>query len=293
MSRPAELVLRSDELEVVLLPELGARIHRLRAFGTDLLRTPADPAHHADDPFFWGAYVMAPWCNRVQPGPMPIAGRTVDLPANFADGSAIHGQVFARPWQVGADGSLRVTGGGGGDGWPWPYEVVARVTVEGPTLTCDYLLVNRSDGPMPAGVGLHPWFRRPVALRIPAEAVYPANTGSARDPIPVAGAHDLRVVRVPDAGLDGTWTALAGPRIELAWAPAGISASIAVEAERTLVAVATPGQLGAVAVEPQTHGPDGLRRLEHGEPDAMALLPPGESLSLTVRITVERVSLGR
>jgi aldose 1-epimerase len=290
MSRPTELVLRSDELEVVLLPELGGRIHRLRAFGTDLLRTPPDPAHHADDPFFWGAYVMAPWCNRAQAGPMTVAGRTVDLPANFADGSAIHGQVYARPWRVRADGSLHVTGG---DGWPWPYEVTALVTVEGPALTCDYRLVNRSDGPMPAGIGLHPWFRRPVALRVPADAVYPANTGSARDPIPVAGAHDLRTARLPDADLDGTWTALAVPRIELAWAPAGISASLEVEAERTLVAVATPAQLDAVAVEPQTHGPDGLRRLERGEPDAVTLLPAGESLSLTVRITVERVWLAR
>jgi len=291
MSRPTELVLRSDELEVVILPGLGARIHRLRAFGTDLLRTPADPAQHADDPFFWGAYVMAPWCNRAPAGPIAIAGRTVDLPANFADGSAIHGQVFARPWQVDADGSLHVTGGG--DGWPWPYEVVARMTVEGSTATCDYRLVNRSDGPMPAGIGLHPWFLRPVALRVAAEEVYPENTGSARDPIPVDGAHDLRVARVQDAGLDGTWTALAAPDIELAWPRAGIAASIEVGAPRVLVAVATPGHLDAVAVEPQTHGPDGLRRLEHGEPDAVALLPPGQSLSLTVRITVERVSLSR
>lgn len=291
MSRPAELVLRSDELEVVLLPELGARIHRLRAFGTDLLRTPADPGHHAADPFFWGGYVMAPWCNRARTGPMLIAGRTVDLPANFPDGSAIHGQVFARPWSVRADDSLHVTGGG--DGWPWPYEVVARVTVEGPTLICDYRLVNRSDGPMPAGIGLHPWFRRPVALRVPAATVYPENAESARDPIPVAGAHDLRIASLPDADLDGTWTALAAPRVELAWPQDEIAASIEVDAERTLVAVATPGHLDAVAVEPQTHGPDGLRRLEHGEPDAMSLLPGGESLSLTVRITVERVSLSR
>jgi aldose 1-epimerase len=292
MSRPTELALRSDELEVVLLPELGGRIHRLRAFGTDLLRTPADPAHHAEDPFFWGAYVMAPWCNRAKTGPMTIAGRTVNLPANFDDGSAIHGQVYARPWQVRAEGALHVSGGG--DAWPWPYEVIARITADGPTLTCDYRLVNRSDGPMPAGIGLHPWFRRPVALGIPAEAVYPANTESAHDPIPAVGAaHDLRVARVPDSGLDGTWTALAAPHIDLAWARAGIAASIEVEAARVLVAVATPRHLDAVAVEPQTHGPDALRRLEHGEPDAMSLLPPGESLSLTVRITVERVSLSR
>ncbi len=176
MSRHAELVLRSDTLEVVLLPELGGRLHRLRAFGTDLLRTPGDPATHGDEPFFWGAYVMAPWCNRAQPGPTPIAGRTVDLPSNFADGSAIHGQVSARPWEVDADGSLHVTGGG--DGWPWEYEVTASALVDGPSLALDYRLVNRSDAPMPGGIGLHPWFLRPVALRIPAEAVYPANAGS-------------------------------------------------------------------------------------------------------------------
>ena len=293
MSRPAELVLRTDELEVVLLPELGGRIHRLRAFGTDLLRTPSDPAHHADDPFFWGAYVMAPWCNRAQPGPMRIAGRTVDLLPNFADGSAIHGQVFARPWQVRADGSLHVAGGGDGDAWPWPYEVVALVTANGPTLTCDYRISNRSDGPMPAGIGLHPWFRRPVALRVPAEAVYSANAGSGPDPMPVAGAHDLRAVGVPDADLDGTWTELAAPRIELAWPELGIAAAIEVETERLLIAVATPASIDAVAVEPQTHGPDGLRRLLNAEPDAPALLSPGESLGLTVRTTVERVSLGR
>ena len=293
MSRPAELVLRSDELEVVLLPELGGRIHRLRAFGTDLLRTPEDPAHHADDPFFWGAYVMAPWCNRAQTGPMRIAGRTVELPPNFADGSAIHGQVLSRRWQVRADGSLHVAGGGDGDGWPWAYEVVALVSVAGPTLTCDYRLVNRSDGPMPAGIGLHPWFRRPLTLRVPAEAVYPANAGSAPDPVPVAGAHDLRVAHVPEADLDGTWTALAAPRIELAWPEEDIAAAIEVETERLLVAVATPATIDAVAVEPQTHGPDGLRRLLSAEPNAAALLSPGESLGLTVRTTVERVSLGR
>ena len=30
----------SDELELELLPELGARLHRVRAFGNDVLRTP-------------------------------------------------------------------------------------------------------------------------------------------------------------------------------------------------------------------------------------------------------------
>ncbi|HYI66894.1 MAG TPA: hypothetical protein VEW95_08235 [Candidatus Limnocylindrales bacterium] len=293
MTGLAELVLRSDTLEAVLLPELGGRLHRLRAFGTDLLRTPPDPTLHAEDPFSWGGYVMAPWCNRVRPGPMRIAGMNVDLPPNFTDGSAIHGQVYARPWLVGAGGSLHVAGGGGDDGWPWPYEVAASVSVDGPTLTLDYRLVNRSDRSMPGGIGLHPWFRRPVAVRIPAESVYRANVGSPPDAEPVAGEHDLRLIRLPETNLDATWTGLTAPRIELAWPGEGIEAVIEVDAPHLLVAVATPAHRDAVAVEPQTHGPDGLRRLANGEPDAPTLIAPGAALRLTLRLTFERAGARR
>ena len=290
MTRIAELVLRSDTLDAVLLPELGGRLHRLRAFGTDLLRTPDDPAVHANDPFSWGAYVMAPWCNRVRPGPMRIAGMTVDLSPNFADGSAIHGQVYARPWHVGADGSLRAAGGGGGDGWPWPYEVAASVSVDGPSLTLEYQLTNRSDHSMPGGIGLHPWFRCPVAVRLPAESVYRANVGSPPRPEPVVGEHDLRVARAPEPNLDATWTDLAAPRIELAWPDDGIDAVIEVDAPHLLVAVAAPAQSDAVAVEPQTHGPDGLRRLVNGEPNPLTLMAPGETLRLALRLTFVRAA---
>lgn len=292
MTSPAELVLSSDALELVLLPERGGRIHRLRAFGIDLVRTPDDPATHAHDPFFWGAYPMAPWCNRVRPGPVRIAGRTVHLRPNFVDGSAIHGQVATRPWQLRADGTLGIEGGGGADGWPWRYEVVASAAVDGAALNLDYRLVNRSDGPMPGGIGLHPWFLRPVSLRIPAQAVYRANTGSTPEPEPVAGAHDLRDAGTPADNLDGTWTALAAPRIELAWPNAGIAAGIEVEAGRVLVAVATPAELDAVAVEPQTHGPDGIRRLANGEADPLTLVAPGDTLQLGLRFTFEQQRLG-
>jgi galactose mutarotase-like enzyme len=38
-----ELRLQEGPIEVVVVPEAGARLHRLRAFGEDLLRTPDDP----------------------------------------------------------------------------------------------------------------------------------------------------------------------------------------------------------------------------------------------------------
>ena len=124
-----EVRIGGEPLEVVVLPGLGARLHRLRAFGHELLLSPDDPATYRRDPFMWGAYVMAPWCNRLEPSPVEVDGRTVALGVNFVDGTAIHGQVSLRPWAIEAPGSFVVVGGG--DGWPWRYEVRQQVSVVG------------------------------------------------------------------------------------------------------------------------------------------------------------------
>ena len=287
MGHAAPLVLEGDNLEVVVLPEHGARLHRLRAFGVDLLRTPDEVEAHETDPFFWGAYPMAPWCNRIIPGPQPVAGRTIDLAPNFPDGTAIHGLVATRPWQLDGDRIVRVVGGG--DGWPWTFEVSLLATVEARTLTLAYALANLADEPMPAGLGLHPWFRSPLELRVPAAEVYAANSGSASDPEPARDDLDLRALAAPPPGLDVTFAAVTPPVIELAWPGLGLRATLeAATSGDTLVAVATPPDIDAVAVEPQTHGPDGLRRLLRGERDALDLLAPGDALSLELRLTFGR-----
>ncbi|HEY6608707.1 MAG TPA: hypothetical protein VI277_05870 [Candidatus Limnocylindria bacterium] len=288
MSAWRELVLRSDSLEVVLLPDLGARIHRIRAFGHDLLRTPPDPAQHAIDPFFWGAYPMAPWCNRAAPGERELAGGRLDLRANFTDGSAIHGLVFAEPWDVGANGTLVIRRGGPGDPWPWSFEASLLPAIDQDELFLDYRLVNLSDEPMPAGIGLHPWFRRPLELRVPAGRVYETNRGSAPEPEKVAGRFDLRALGPPAEHLDATWTGLESGRIDLAWPHLGVASvmEIATTGANTLIAIATPTAIDAIAVEPQTHGPDPFRRVEHREPDAPQMLTPGEELRMALRLGV-------
>jgi aldose 1-epimerase len=274
-------------LEVVVLPEAGARIHSLRAFGHELLRTPPDPARHLEDPFFWGAYVMAPWGGRIDATPTKVAGRTVDPVANFPDGTAIHGQVYGRPWQVDPDGSFRCVVDG--PGWPWPYAVTFRVAVSDPSLTIDLGLTNRTDGPMPAGLGLHPWFRRPLDVAIDAGMVFTSNTGSAARPEPVAGRHDLRSLGpIPD-DLDATWAAVEDPAVRLRWPEIGVQATMRIEAPAVFVVAASPASLGAVAVEPQTHAPQGLRRVLAGEPGGLTMLGPGHQLALRARLTFERV----
>ena len=278
------LEVRSDDIEAVVLPGCGARLHRLRAFGRDLLRTPDDPVVHWDDPFFWGAYPMAPWCNRVPPGKHVIDGRTVVLTPNFVDGTAIHGQLFRAPWTVVED--TRLTVSAGGDGWPWTYDVTLDLAVGADRLELAYRLDNTSDAAMPAGLGLHPWFRKPVRLTVPARRVFPVNADPPPWPEPVAGAFDLREPGPLADDLDATWTDLDERAVVLSWPD--VSARMEFSASAGFVVAASPAQLDAVAVEPQTHAPDGLARLAGGLPGGLTVLAPGESLELRVSWTVTR-----
>ncbi|MEO8461818.1 MAG: hypothetical protein ABI555_01280, partial [Chloroflexota bacterium] len=150
----------AGDIEVEVLPAIGARLHRLRVFGHDLLRTPSDPALHLSHPFLWGAYVMAPWCNRIAALPTQTGSGVIDVAADPGEATALHGQVYSSPWAVTADGSFVARGGM--DGWPWPYETTLGLAIEGATLQIRQTLINLGESRMPGGLGIHPWFVGPV-----------------------------------------------------------------------------------------------------------------------------------
>ncbi len=274
-------------IEIEVVPAVGARLHRIRVFGIDLLRTPDDLRPYLDDPYFYGSYPMAPWCNRVPAGRSIVAGREVDLPASFPDGTAIHGQVSRRPWTNAGEGLFRITGGG--DGWPWPYEVEQRFAIIGSRLDLSLRLTNLAAEPMPGGLGFHPWFRTPVLVRIGADSVHPDNHATQPRPIPVADANDLRRLGPMGRGLDATWANIGDPPIVLFRPDAGIRATFAFDAPTRFVTAANLFD-DAIAVEPQTHAPDGLGRLARGEPGGLTLIAPGESLEMRVEIAFEQIS---
>lgn len=278
--------LASDALEVELLPEIGCRLHRLRAFGTDLLRTPADPAAHRDSPFFWGAYVLAPWTNRATAGPMPIAGRQAQLTANFPDGTAIHGHVYDRLWERTGEGSFAVDHDGGG--WPWAYRVSVDAGLVGARLTLRYALENRSDAPMPGGLGLHPWFVRPVEVALDGRAVHPRNDDPSAAAVPATGDWALVGDGSVPIGVDATWLDVDPGRIRLHWPSTGRTLLIGARTSASAlhVAVASPEQPEAAAVEPVTHAPWALDRRARGEAGGMDLLAPGDRLELVVNLIV-------
>ena len=62
------------------------------------------------------------------------------------------------------------------------------------------------------------------------------------------------------------------------------------EAAMTFIVAASPSTLDAIAVEPQTHAPHGLRRLLAGEPGGLTLLEPHETLSVVARLGFEQLA---
>jgi galactose mutarotase-like enzyme len=88
--------------------------------------------------------------------------------------------------------------------------------------------------------------------------------------------------------LDATWTDLADPPVELVWPETGVRATMRATPPVGYIVAASPGYLDAIAVEPQTHAPQGLRRLLGREPGALTMLKPGQTLGLTVELTFQR-----
>ncbi len=291
---PRVVVISTDSIRAELLPDLGARLHRLTVFGHDLLRTPTDLQQHLAEPLAWGGYVMAPWCNRIDPVPTVVGGSTVNVPTNAPDGSALHGQVYLVPWLERAPGVFEVRAGGDGTGWPWTYETSLKVTAvdhgdRRTEVAFAQALTNLSEEPMPGGLGFHPWFRAPIEVSIAAACVLPSNL-RADDPIEaVSGMFDLRTLRPMPSGLDATWLDPGQPPVRMRWPDPGISVTMDVVSDAGLcIVAASPADSGAVAMEPETHAPQGIRRLLAGQPHGLTWIEPGQSIHLTTRLVFGR-----
>jgi len=284
-----ELVAVSNgDLEVTVVPRLGARLHSLTFRGQDVMRTPPDIEDHARKPFYWGGYIMAPWCNRIVPGPVEIGGRTIDLPSNFSDGTAIHGQVYVVPWQQTGEGDFSIEGEG--NGWPWRYRVELGVRVDGYDVVVAQTLHNLDEVAMPGGIGIHPWFAGRIDLMINSDKVFASNDDSSPQPEQVSGNLDLRQPRALEMGVDAAWPDVAAPQVVMTWPEARVRVDMNVDApEIHIVAAHVKDVPDAIAVEPETHAPQGLRRLVKGEPGGLAMIAPGDALRLITRYSFSTI----
>lgn len=285
------VVLRDGALRVEVLPELGGRVHRIALGDFDVLRTPDDVTDALADPFFWSGFVMAPWANRVPDAVMATSDGPVHLVPNFDDGSAIHGQVYARPWRVVGPGRLEVTVRPEA-GFPFAYTVMAEVTLDSGSVLYTLTLRNDDDRPMPAGLGWHPWFAAhsgSLRITVPARLAYKQTPDylPVGGPEPIAHGHlDLRGGAVPPWGAHEIYTGLSRSLVTLTWDGHAVVAELSFDAQADHVVVYASRPHDAVAVEPQTHAPDGHRRAAAGEAGGLCVLRPAGRLQVRYRLSV-------
>jgi aldose 1-epimerase len=262
-----------------LLPEQGGAFAALAWGGRDVLA----PLPLGADPnaSFCGAFVMAPWTNRLDAGVLPVAGIEYRLPVNRPqDNTAIHGLSRDRPWAVErlARSALVLAQqvDATGLGLPWRYAARLAVGLGEAGAEIALSLTNLGELPFPFGLGWHPWFQRPAGtrLRFRAEALF------ARD------ARCLPVAVQPSTGVDGDGSAYEGldthfagwdgvaeilrPDLQLRLAATGAWA-------RNLQVFAPAGGM-VLCVEPVSHVPDAPNRPDAAPHGPLVMLPPGGTL---------------
>lgn len=161
---PEAVEISSGRITAVLAPALGGAVMSLSCGGRDILRRAASLHAVAADPREAACYPMVPWFSRL-PGGLDFAGRHYDLAPTLpvCDPShALHGHGWVNPWIVTdrTDDGLscafehipaRLL-------FPFPFRAVQRFSVSGTAFRIDLAVTNTGGQPMPAGLGLHPFF---------------------------------------------------------------------------------------------------------------------------------------
>ncbi len=139
------------------------------------------------------SFIMAPWCNRIRDAVFAWNGRRIALRPDPRDGTAMHGDVRRRAFEVldRSPVSVRLLFDSrslapGEVNFPWPFTLQTRFEVGESSVMQEVTLTNAGDEPFPCGVGLHPYFPRrqageaavarviaPVGSRYPTERCMP------------------------------------------------------------------------------------------------------------------------
>ncbi|CAM5180306.1 Aldose 1-epimerase OS=Castellaniella defragrans OX=75697 GN=HNR28_001533 PE=4 SV=1 [Castellaniella defragrans] len=109
-----------------------------------------------------GIFPLAPFSNRVRNARLRWQGRTFPLEPLPGTPHALHGQAQAMAWNVAsADEShatLTLAHPAGLAGWPWAWHLLQTIELTDAGLRIGLTLENRDTMPMPAGLGIHPYF---------------------------------------------------------------------------------------------------------------------------------------
>lgn len=296
------VTLQNDHWQVGILPGTGASIGfgRVRKGGTwvDVMRPTAEADHGNSSKC--SSFIMLPWCNRIKDGVLRFEGQTHQLRVTKDDGTARHGDVRGRAWQVEGQAATAITmslhsADYADMNWPFAFEAEATYTLDGADFIWTLSLKNVDSRRMPAGFGHHPYFERLASdeplLTVPCETQFElVNYMATAAPVPIQPAVDFRQPRLIGAEpinhlLSGRTSEVAG---RMHYPAAGVGFTMTADALFKQVLVYTPPGEPSVAIEPMTNASDGFNLDAAGiSGSGVFVLEPGESRMGGVRLRAE------
>lgn len=292
MSADAAIKLTAGNLELELSPSVGGSISGLHWLDGDRrvsavreCNTPLENVLNAAN------FPLVPFVNRLRGGRFSFRGRDVRLPPNMpGDPSPLHGQGWLAAWRVErADAASAVLAyDHEPDEWPWAYSATQTFALDDGGLSLTLECRNRSDEPMPCGLGQHPYFPCGPATRIDTHAevawtidehVLPV------DKVPATGRFDLADRPACGQDLDhgfGGWSGTAR-MTDPAW-PFDLALS---SPDARFFQIYSPASGGFFVAEPVSHANAALNASEVDWPElGLRVLAPGEAISLAMRLDV-------
>ena len=236
-------------------------------------------------------FPLVPYVNRIRGGTFSFRGREVSLKPNMpGDPSPLHGQGWLNPWTVEHHDSdtAVLSYVHEPSEWPWRYDARQEFSLDSGGLSISLSCTNRSEGPMPCGLGFHPYFPCGPETRLDTgvevawtvdEHVLPVEKVRAE------GRYDLRKRRICGQDLDngfGGWSGEA--RMSDPDWPYALSLT---SPDAKFFQVYSPPTGGIFVAEPVTHANAALNEPEREWPGlGMHVLAPGEEMSLDMRLDV-------
>ncbi len=244
---------------------------------------PAAPGE--DDPLQFGCFPLVPYSNRIRDGRFEFDGQVIQLPLNFGDHPhSIHGHGWQNAWDLvsrkDAEATLQYRHGGGA--WPFPYlaEQIFRLDQDG--LSIEMRLTNLGAGPMPCGLGWHPYF--PATSETFIEAQIDGVWLTDDEVMPTVWsrpppAWDLRQgPPVGDMGCDNLFTGWDGAA-RITWPEWGLGLTIRASGNLGYLVIYAPRGEDFFCVEPVSHCTDAFNS---GEDRGGVVLPPGGEFTASV-----------
>jgi aldose 1-epimerase len=292
------ITLKTGSTALTLSPAAGGAIARFwtEAGGrvTEWMRPASAAALKRRMPLDMSCFPLVPYSGRICDGRFTFQDRAIALPLNFLpEPHSIHGHGWLVPWRIiHADDTLAALEyRHKADDWPWTYRTTQDFVLDDNQLTLEMSLTNEGPGPMPAGLGPHPYFVRTPKATVTAAIGKMWLDDSETMPIepvdPPPERNLSKGVRVDAVAMDNCFSGW-DRRAVIEWPERKARLTITAESPLDFLVVYTPPKQDFFCVEPVSHAPDAVNNAAAGRTDTgLQILEQGKTMRVTVRFATE------